>query len=248
MLAFPRRLARRLRLLAQVEQDSQSVPATGPVRSVAIIMDGNGRWAIDRGLPVGAGHRAGAKALKRIVRAADDLGVEHLTVFSFSTENWSRPPDEVNDLMDLFAELIDAEIAELDDEDVRIAFIGRREQLNDLLLERIHAAEERTRENTGLRLWVAMNYGGRAEIVDAAARFSGGSEEEFGALMYAPELKDPELLIRTSGEERMSNFLLWQCAYSEMHFSDKLWPDFAPEDLAGALEDYAGRQRRFGGR
>ncbi len=248
MLAITRRLARRLRLLSRLERDSVPDIAAGPVRSVAIIMDGNGRWARRRGLPVGAGHRAGARALKRIVRAADDQGVEHLTVFSFSTENWGRPEDEVQELMTLFSELIEAEIDELDAEDVRIAFIGRREELNDQLRGRISAAEERTRDNSGLRLWIAMNYGGRAEIVDAAARYTGGGEEAFGALMYRPELRDPELMIRTSGEERLSNFLLWQSAYAELHFSDRLWPDFRPEDLERALEDYGRRQRRFGRR
>ena len=248
MLAMPRRLVRLLRLASRLERDSPPAAPAGPARSVAIIMDGNGRWAQRRGLPVGAGHRAGARALKRIVRAAGDLGVEHLTAFSFSTENWGRPEDEVDELMTLFAELIDAEIAELDGENVRIAFMGRRGELDAGLRRRIEAAEVRTRDNTGLRLWIAMNYGGRAEIVDAAARYTGGGERELASLMYAPELRDPELVIRTSGEARLSNFLLWQAAYAELHFSDRLWPDYRPEDLARALDDYAGRRRRFGRR
>jgi undecaprenyl diphosphate synthase len=220
--------------------------------SVAIIMDGNGRWARSRGLPVAAGHRAGARALKRVVRAAGDAGVRDLTVFSFSTENWNRPPNEVEDLMGLFCELIDREVPELHAERVRIRFIGRLEDLDDELLGKIAGAEALTARNDRLRLFIAMNYGGRAEILDAARRFAdcgpGAGEAEFAACLYGPDLRDPELIIRTSGEQRLSNFLLWQGAYSELVFSPRLWPDFGPEDLDAALREYAGRQRRFGAR
>ena len=221
--------------------------------SIAIIMDGNGRWARERHLPVGAGHRAGAKALKKVVRAASDAGVKHLTVFSFSTENWTRPDSEVGDLMGLFCELIDREVPELNEENVQMRFIGRLEELDPDLRERIAAAEAETAANTGLRLFVAMNYGGRREIADAARRFAAecgpeAGEAEFAQFLYAPEMRDPELVIRTSGEQRLSNFLLWQSAYAELHFSDRLWPDFGPEDLEEAMAEYGRRHRRFGGR
>jgi undecaprenyl diphosphate synthase len=221
--------------------------------SVAIIMDGNGRWARRRHLPTAAGHRAGAKALRRVVRAAGDMGVRDLTVFSFSTENWSRPRDEVDDLMVLFSELIDREVPDLDAEGVAIRFIGRLEQLSDELLAKIAEAEARTAHHERMRLYIAMNYGGRAEIVDAARRFAaeagpGATDEEFGTFMYAPEMRDPELIIRTSGEQRLSNFLLWQSAYAELVFSDALWPDFGPDDLAEAFAEFASRSRRFGAR
>lgn len=221
--------------------------------SVAIIMDGNGRWARHRGLPVAAGHRAGARALKRVVRAAADSGIRDLTVFSFSTENWTRPDSEVGALMNLFCEQIDSEVPELVREGVQIRFIGRIDELEDSLRDRIAEAEDATAGNERLRLFVAMNYGGRREIVDAARRFAaeagpGAGEAEFAQYMYGPELRDPELVIRTSGEQRLSNFLLWQSAYAELHFSPQLWPDFGAHDLHTALADYAGRQRRFGGR
>jgi undecaprenyl diphosphate synthase len=221
--------------------------------SVAIIMDGNGRWARRRHLPTAAGHRAGAKALRRVVRAAGDMGVRDLTVFSFSTENWSRPRDEVDDLMVLFSELIDREVPDLDAEGVSIRFIGRRDQLSEDLLAKIGEAEARTARHGRMRLYIAMNYGGRAEIVDAARRFAaeadpGAGDEEFGRFMYAPEMRDPELIIRTSGEQRLSNFLLWQSAYSELVFSDALWPDFGPDDLEAAFGEFASRSRRFGAR
>ena len=217
-------------------------------RHVAIIMDGNARWASDRGLPVLEGHREGARTLKQTVRNAVSLDVAELTVYAFSTENWTRPRGEVEGLMAMFAELIESETPELDEEGVRMRFIGRREGISDDLLRRMAWAEEVTAGNERMTLFVAFNYGGRAEIVDAAERYEGGGEEAFGELLYAPEMTDPELLIRTSGERRLSNYLLWQCAYSELVFSEKLWPDFDKEDLAAALDEYEARERRFGAR
>jgi undecaprenyl diphosphate synthase len=211
-------------------------------------MDGNARWAQARGLPVLAGHREGAKALKRTVRHAVKHGVTELTVYAFSTENWNRPRDEVDGLMAMFAELIESETPELDEEGVRMAFIGRREEVSAELMEKMAWAEEKTRGNDRMKLFVAFNYGGRAEIVDAAERYGGGGEEEFAKLLYAPEMSDPDLLIRTSGEIRVSNFLLWQTAYSELHFTDVLWPDFEEEHLLAALEDLRSRGRRYGAR
>jgi undecaprenyl diphosphate synthase len=217
-------------------------------RYVAIIMDGNARWATERGLPVLAGHRQGAKTLKQTVRNAVELGLLELTVYAFSTENWTRPRDEVEGLMEMFAELIDSETPELHEEGVRMRFIGRREEISDLLRERMAWAEEVTGGNERMTLFVAFNYGSRAEILDAAERYDGGGEEEFSKLLYAPEMTDPDLLIRTSGESRVSNFLLWQTAYSEFVFSDVYWPDFDMAELKAALDEFAARERRFGAR
>jgi undecaprenyl diphosphate synthase len=215
---------------------------------VAIIMDGNARWAEARGLPVLAGHRQGAKTLKETVKIAVRLGIRELTVYAFSTENWNRPRDEVEGLMAMFAELIDSETPELNEEGVRMRFIGRREEVSERLQDRMNWAEGETAQNERMTLFVAFNYGGRAEILDAAARFQGGNEDDFAACLYAPEMTDPDLLIRTSGEMRTSNFLLWQCAYSELIFTETLWPDFSEDDLRSALEEYAERGRRFGAR
>ena len=217
-------------------------------KAVAIIMDGNARWAKEHGVPVLEGHRQGAQALKRTVKNAVRLEIEELTAYAFSTENWSRPTAEVTGLMAMFAELIDSETPELDEEGVRMRFIGRRERISAELLERMAWAEEVTAHNERLRLFVAFNYGGRAEILDAAARFDGGGEEEFRACLYAPDMADPDLLIRTSGERRLSNFLLWQSAYSELIFDDVLWPDFEIDHLQEALREFEARQRRFGAR
>jgi undecaprenyl diphosphate synthase len=217
-------------------------------RHVAIIMDGNARWARERGVPVLEGHRQGARTLKQTVRNAVSLDVLELTVYAFSTENWSRPRAEVEGLMAMFAELIESETPELDEEGVRMRFIGRREGVSDELRRQMAWAEEKTAGNDRMILFVAFNYGGRAEIVDAAARYDGGGEEAFARLLYAPEMTDPDVLIRTSGERRLSNYLLWQSAYSELVFSDKLWPDFDKHDLAAALDEYEARQRRFGAR
>ena len=215
---------------------------------VAIITDGNGRWAAERGLDPIEGHRAGADVVKARLRDAVELGVEELTVFSFSTENWSRPQAEVASLMRMFAERIDAETPELDSEGVRMRFIGRRDGVGSDLVERMEWAEAKTAANSRITLFVAFNYGGRAEIVDAARRFTKGDEAEFRAALYAPEMHDPDLLIRTSGELRTSNFLIWQCAYSELVFREELWPDFSREAFKESLEEFEARKRRFGAR
>jgi undecaprenyl diphosphate synthase len=217
-------------------------------RYVAIITDGNGRWAKQRGLAPIEGHRAGADVVKERLRDAAEFGVEELTVFSFSTENWSRPADEIEGLMRMFGERIDRETPELDEEGVRMRFIGRREGISGELIDRMDWAEQKTAENERITLFVAFNYGGRAEIVDAARTFQGETEEEFRRHLYAPEMHEPDLLIRTSGEMRISNYLLWQCAYSEFVFRDELWPDFGREAFAECLEEFEARQRRFGSR
>jgi undecaprenyl diphosphate synthase len=221
---------------------------TASARHVAIITDGNGRWAQQRGLPVIEGHRAGADVVKERLRDAVDLGIEELTVFSFSTENWSRPKEEVEGLMRMFGERIESETPELDAEGVRMRFIGRRDGVGPELAGRMDRAEETTAANERIVFYVAFNYGGRAEIVDAARNFQGESEEQFRRHLYAPEMHDPDLLIRTSGERRVSNYLLWQCAYSELVFRDELWPDFGRAALEESLEEYESRQRRFGAR
>lgn len=222
-------------------------PGAG-ARYVAIITDGNGRWAEQRWLPPLEGHRAGADVVKARLRDAVEFGIEELTVFSFSTENWSRPRDEVDGLMRMFAERIDRETPELHGEGVRMRFVGRRERIDPELLRRMDWAEELTRDNERITLFVAFNYGGRAEIVDAARRFEGESEEDFRRHLYAPDMHDPDLLIRTSRELRISNFLLWQCAYAELVFRDELWPDFTREAFREALDEFEARQRRFGAR
>jgi undecaprenyl diphosphate synthase len=217
-------------------------------RYVAIIMDGNARWATERGLPVLEGHRVGAQTLKQTVRDAVKLELLELTVYAFSTENWTRPRWEVDGLMKMFAELIESETPELDEEGVRMRFIGRREGVSDDLRSRMSWAEEKTAGNDTMTLYVAFNYGGRAELVDAARRFGEGDEDEFAKFLYAPEMNDPDILIRTSGERRLSNYLLWQSAYSELIFTDTLWPDFSEADLRAALEEFDARERRFGAR
>lgn len=217
-------------------------------RYVAIITDGNGRWAAERGLAPIEGHRAGADVVKARLRDAVELGVRELTVFSFSTENWTRPRAEVEGLMAMFGERIDTETPELHAEGVRMRFVGRREGVAPELVRRMEWAEATTRSNERITLFVAFNYGGRAEIVDAARRFTGGGEEEFRQALYAPDMHDPDLLIRTSGELRTSNFLLWQCAYSELVFRDELWPDFTRRAFEQSLAEYEARRRRFGGR
>jgi undecaprenyl diphosphate synthase len=217
-------------------------------RYVAIITDGNGRWAQQRGLPVIEGHQAGADVVKARLRDAVEFGVRELTVYSFSTENWSRPAEEVTALMRMFSQRIASETPELDAEGVRMRFIGRRARVTPALLEQMDWAEAQTAANDRITLYVAFNYGGRAEVLDAAERYTGGGEEAFRQLLYAPEMHDPDLIIRTSGEQRTSNYLLWQGAYSELIFADELWPDFSREAFRAALDEFERRQRRFGGR
>jgi len=217
-------------------------------RYVAIITDGNGRWASERGLPVQEGHRAGADTVKARLRDAAEFGVEELTVFSFSTENWSRSEEEVSGLMQMFSERIERETPELDAEGVRMRFIGRRRGIPEVLGVQMDEAEARTASNQRITLFIAFNYGGRAEILDAARGFDGETEEDFRSRLYAPDMHDPELLIRTSGEQRISNYLLWQCAYSEFVFREELWPDFSREAFADSLAEYGRRERRFGSR
>ncbi len=219
-----------------------------PARYVAIITDGNGRWAQRRGLQPIQGHEAGADVVKERLRDAVDFGVEELTVFSFSTENWSRPRGEVEGLMRMFRERIERETPELHGEGVRMRFIGRRGGIDPGLAERMQWAEKLTAANDRINFFVAFNYGGRSEILDAAKLFEGGGEDDFRAGLYAPEMHDPDLLIRTSGELRISNYLLWQCAYSELVFRDELWPDFSREAFKESLEEFEARRRRFGAR
>jgi undecaprenyl diphosphate synthase len=248
------RLLSRIRTLARI-RPLPDVDLPEVAGSVAIILDGNGRWAKKRGLPPAAGHRAGARNVRRIVEASIDLGIHDLSVFAFSTENWSRPQSEVDALMEIFAETIERELPDLADQGVRVRFIGRRDRAPAELRARMDAMEDRTALNARINLWVAFDYGGRAELVEAARRLveSGVEAQEidenvFAANLYAPELPDPDLLIRTSGEVRISNFLLWQLAYTELVFADPLWPDFGERDLRAALAEYASRRRRFGGR
>lgn len=222
--------------------------AANPVKYLAIITDGNGRWARARGLPVGDGHEAGADTVKARLRDAVELGIDELTVYSFSTENWSRPADEVQGLIEMLGRRIAGETPELHQEGVRMRFIGRREGLSQELIEHMSWAEGLTKDNDRITMFVAFNYGGRAEILDAAKRFQGGGEEEFKACLYAPEMHDPDLVIRTSGERRLSNYLLWQSAYSELVFRDELWPDFSKQALEESLAEFGERRRRFGGR
>jgi undecaprenyl diphosphate synthase len=259
-----------------------AVAASPGCRYVAIIMDGNGRWAQRRHLPVAAGHRAGAKALRAVIERALDVGVKELSVFSFSTENWRRPKAEVAALMDLFIEMIEKEVPDLHKENARVRFLGRREGVPAELVQRIEAAEALTAADTRMTFYIAFNYGGRAEILDAARAYAvataaasldasgrvagvgdrtqdddpsaglpepeGEGSEALRPFLYAPEMHDPELLIRTSGETRISNFLLWQLAYAELYFTPKLWPDFGGDDLEEALAEYGRRQRRYGAR
>jgi undecaprenyl diphosphate synthase len=227
------------------------VPAEVP-HAVAIVMDGNGRWATAHSVSVAEGHRAGSRALRPVVETAIDVGVESLAVYAFSTENWTRPGDEVEALMEIFGETIDRELVDLAKEGVRTRFVGRRDRAPDWLRAKLAELERATETETRLNLWIAFDYGGRAELVEAARRIaeSGAEvdEESFGRYLYAPEMPDPDLVIRTSGELRVSNFLLWQSAYAEFAFIDTLWPDFGPEEFRAAIEDYASRRRRFGGR
>jgi undecaprenyl diphosphate synthase len=237
-----------------------SAPATQPeaadaARSVAIIMDGSGRWAERRGVPIAEGHRAGARAVRRTVEAAIELGLESLAVYAFSTENWTRPPDEVEALMEIFAETIEREMPDLAAQGVRVRFIGRRDRAPDDLRAQMEDLEHTTRGNDRLQLWVAFDYGGRAELVEAARGLveaglepDAVDEQQLAAHLYAPDMPDPDIVVRTSGERRISNFLLWQLAYAELVFVDTLWPDFGADELGEALAEYTRRRRRYGGR
>jgi undecaprenyl diphosphate synthase len=227
-------------------------------RHVAIIMDGNGRWAAARGLPRGEGHRRGVEALRRTVRAAGDLGIGFLTIFSFSAENWSRPPAEIRELMGLLRRFIRHDLAELHRSGVRVRVIGERENLDPEIRRLLDEAEELTRENDKLVLIVAFNYGARQEIARAAQRMAAAvaagdlavsavTADKLGSYLDAPDLPDPDLIIRTSGEQRLSNFLLWQAAYSELVFVPTYWPDFDRAALESAITEYRRRERRFGG-
>jgi undecaprenyl diphosphate synthase len=224
-------------------------------RTVAIIMDGNGRWANARGLPVEAGHREGTRALRRTVEAAIDLGITTLAVYAFSTENWSRPPDEVSALMVILGETIEKELPDLAKQGVRTRFFGRRDRVPGDLRERMADLERKTKDLDTLGLWIAFDYGGRAELIEAARRCvedglaaADIDEAAIATRLYAPELPEIDLLIRTSGEFRISNFMLWETAYSEFVFTETLWPDFGADDLQDALAAFAARDRRFGGR
>lgn len=233
-------------------------PMTGP-RHIAIIMDGNGRWAKKRGLPRTAGHHQGVEACKRIVRAAGEAGVEYLTLFGFSSENWSRPAEEINELMRLLRIFLRSETADLHRNNVRLRVIGSRKELSSDIVELIENAEKLTHDNTALNLIIALNYGGRNEILAAAAGYAlamaekglpssfDTAEEYFAGHLMTAGIPDPDILIRTSGEQRISNFLLWQCAYTEFMFTPVLWPDFGKADLEAAIADFQKRDRRFGG-
>jgi undecaprenyl diphosphate synthase len=218
-------------------------------------MDGNGRWAEAHGVSVAEGHRAGARALRRVVEAAIDLGIETLAVYAFSTENWTRPTDEVADLMVLLSETIDEELPDLAKQGVRTRFLGRRDRIEAWLEQKMRVLEERTAHLDTLNLWIAFDYGGRGELVEAARRLiedgvraEDVDEAAFAARLYAPELAEIDLLVRASGELRISNFLLWETAYAELVFTDTLWPDFDATELARAVDAYRARQRRFGAR
>jgi undecaprenyl diphosphate synthase len=231
--------------------------AAGPPRHVAIIMDGNGRWAKARGMPRTLGHRAGVQALKRTVQGAGDLGLQWLTVFGFSTENWRRPASEVGELMRLLKAYVESDLSRLEREGVRVHVIGSREGLSPDILEVIERAEARTAHNDSFHLQVAFNYGGRSDIVQAARRFARAvaegradadslNEAGFGSLLSTSVGPEPDLIVRTSGEQRLSNFLLWEAAYAEFVFQDVLWPDYGPEHLEQAIAEFMTRERRYG--
>jgi undecaprenyl diphosphate synthase len=239
-----------------MSSDSLLPPHSLP-RHIAIIMDGNGRWAKARGLPRIAGHRRGAEALRRTLTAAGELGIPYLTLFGFSSENWKRPLSEVDDLMGLLRHYLRGEIAELHRNGVRLRVIGERARLAPDIVTLIANAEALTRDNTGVNLTIALSYGGRAEIIAAvrtlAAKATAGEicpeaidEGMIARHLFTADIPDPDLLIRTSGEQRISNFLLWQCAYAELVFTKTLWPDFGRDDLEQAIADYGGRERRYG--
>ncbi len=234
------------------------IPQDRIPRHVAIIMDGNGRWARKRGLPRYYGHKVGVESVREAIRTAIDFGIEYLTLYAFSRENWKRPGKEVEMIMSIFRQVLTREVAKLHREGVKIVVMGRLQDLSADLRKRVDEAMELTKNNSRLNLYLAISYGGRTEIMDAAkkmARLAAEgkfqldelNEEDFRNFLYQPELPDPDLLIRTSGELRVSNFLLWQIAYTELYVTETLWPDFRREEFVKALEDYASRERRFGG-
>ena len=239
-----------------MSKSSNSAGSSLP-RHVAVVMDGNGRWANKRHLPRAAGHKAGVKATRAIVENCAKKGIEALTIFAFSSENWNRPKDEVSSLMSLFVSTITAEVKKLDKKNVRVRFIGDRTRFSEKLQQSIEKSEQLTRDNTGLQLNIAANYGGRWDIVNTCRRLAQAvkdgavavddiDEEMFDSSISLSEVPAPDLFVRTGGEQRISNFLIWQLAYSELYFVDTLWPDFSDEDFEASLDWYAGRQRRFG--
>ncbi|WP_138380130.1 isoprenyl transferase [Luteithermobacter gelatinilyticus] len=246
-------------VVKEASRISAKAGALTPPQHIAIIMDGNGRWAKKRLLPRVAGHRKGAEVVRNCVRTCSSLGVNYLTLYAFSSENWKRPEDEVRDLMGLLSHYLQNEVTELDRQNVRLRFIGGRDRLSPSILKLIAEAEEKTRQNTGLQLILALNYGGQAEIVCAAREIARKvkagdidpdmiDEKLFSDHLYTADIPDPDLIIRTSGEQRLSNFLLWQAAYSEFIFIDTLWPDFNEDILQGAIEEFNKRERRYGAR
>jgi undecaprenyl diphosphate synthase len=231
-----------------VREDGRGASGGHRARHVAIVSDGSGRWAQARGLHVSAGHEAAADAVLARIADGIDFGIDELTLYAFSTENWARPDDEVAALLVMLAGRIEMDTPELHAQGVRVRFIGRRDRAGEGLTSAMNWSEQMTARNTGLAVFVAFDYGGRDEIVRAAERYRGGGEAEFARLMHCTEMHDPDLVIRTSGEKRLSNFLLWQAAYSELVFRDELWPDFTRGAFEECLAEYAARSRRFGGR
>ena len=246
-----------MKLTDLFQHDPQKEPKAMPTH-VAVIMDGNGRWAQKRGLPRSAGHKSGAENFKRIVRYASDIGIRYFSVYAFSTENWSRPQDEVNTLIGLFIQYLDEATRDFMSENIRVRFLGEAEAFPEELQKLIHRVEETSADRTGMTLCVCLNYGGRAELAHAMRRLAQQvqqgklqpeqiHEADISANLYCPDVPDPDLIIRPSGELRLSNFLLWQSAYAEFVFMNTLWPDFTPEKLDEAIDQYTGRSRRFGG-
>jgi undecaprenyl diphosphate synthase len=234
------------------EIDAERIP-----RHVAVIMDGNGRWAVDRGLERNAGHREGIESVREIIRACRDYGVETLTLYAFSIENWNRPKNEVSELMRLLEEYLETELAEVMEHGAQVRSIGRLDRLPPSTRRAVEHAVAKTADNDGMKLVFALSYGGRAEIIDATRRIARDAElgkidpedldeKTFASYLYAPDISDPDLLIRTGAEQRVSNFLLWQIAYSELHLSTKMWPAFRRPEFEAAILDYQGRERRYG--
>ena len=234
------------------EIDAERIP-----RHVAVIMDGNGRWAVDRGLERNAGHREGIESVREIIRACRDYGVETLTLYAFSIENWNRPKNEVSELMRLLEEYLETELAEVMEHGAQVRSIGRLDRLPPSTRRAVEHAVAKTADNDGMKLVFALSYGGRAEIIDATRRIARDAElgkmdpedldeKTFASYLYAPDISDPDLLIRTGAEQRVSNFLLWQIAYSELHLSTEMWPAFRRPEFEAAILDYQGRERRYG--